>query len=107
VFPLTYLASAYSSAYGDALNREHAALGRALVYWASAMSLVRVVALLLFPNDALLVCVAIMYLLEGLVAEYEGFTTGAISQETARIISRFSFGVCWLLAVFGTLGWLV
>ena len=104
LFPYTfscpYLASMYSSMYMHSHDGEHLALARALVYWASAMSLVRVMALIFWPCYPLLLCVSIMYILEALAFEYEGYTAQTVTPGKARMVSRFSFLISLLLCIF-------
>ena len=88
----------YPSIFRDAINSEHSTLARIIVYWVAAMSLVRVFALI-FQNAGFYMCVSVMYLLEGLVAEYEGFTSCTIPAGTARLISSFSFCMSLVLVV--------
>jgi hypothetical protein len=92
-------ATLYVSVFRDAINSEHAALQRVMVYWASAMSLTRVMALC-FRIPELYCTVAVMYLLEALVAEYEGFSAGTIQRRTARSISILSFNISGGILVF-------
>ena len=97
-FAWPYAATLYVSIFRETLNNENAALSRALVYWAAAMSLVRLLALVFLSFD-LFAAVVLMYVLEGLVAEYEGFTAGTIKHRTARLISLFSFGIALVITV--------
>jgi hypothetical protein len=90
-FPNTLFATLYASVFQDVINSENATLGRVMVYWASAMSLTRVLALC-FRLPEMFCLVALMYFLEGLVAEYEGYSANTIQQGTARTISLCSFG---------------
>jgi len=99
VFPSPFLASLYVSVFRDAINYEHVVLTRVIVYWAAAMSLVRV-GCFFFPIPECFCLAALMYWLEGLVAEYEGFSTGTIPRKTARTVSVLSFGFSVLLLVF-------
>jgi len=74
-------------------------INRFLIYWIAAMSLVRVMVVLM-PGVQTLSTVALMYVLEGLAVEYEGFTTRTMDQKTARMVSFFSFTVssfCFVL----------
>ena len=94
-----YLATMYSSIFKDVVNSEHVVLTRVLVYWAAAMSLVRALALV-FRSFELCVCVCLMYVLEGLVAEYEGFSSCTVPPKTARMISSISFFLALMTLVF-------
>ena len=96
-FANPYLATMYVSIFRETINYENAALSRVTVYWAAAMSLVRALALW-FQTVELFWAVVIMYVLEGLVAQYEGFNTGTIKRKTARLITLFSFGFAFLLS---------
>ena len=68
-----------------------------LIYWVAAMGLTRAAAGV-FPHKHTLCIAGIMYILEALVAEYEGFTTQTIPAKTARVMSIASTclcGMCW------------
>ena len=95
-FPDPYLATLYVSVFRESINSENETLARVMVYWAAAMALVRLLALFFLSFD-LLMAVAMMYALEGLVAEYEGFTSGTIKRKTARLISCFSLAFALVL----------
>ena len=99
LFRQPYLATLYVSIFRETVNNENATLGRVMAYWAAAMSLVRALALLFLSID-LFVAVIVMYVLEGLVAEYEGFSSSTIKRKTARLISCFSFGFALLIVAF-------
>jgi hypothetical protein len=101
LFPLKneLFATLYVSVFRDAINSENGALRRVMVYWASAMSLTRVMALC-FRIPELYCTVAVMYLLEALVAEYEGFSAGTIQRRTARSISMLSFNISGGILLF-------
>lgn len=73
-------------------------LARFMMYWVAAMSLVRALTVCV-PTPELFAAVGIMYVLEALVAEYEGFTAQSIHQETARSISLFSLTIALLSVV--------
>ena len=98
-FPYPYFGLLYVSIFWETVNCENAALARTMVYWAAAMSLVRVLALV-FASFELLAVVAAMYVLEGLVAAYEGFYCNTIKHKTARLISFFSFAFALCIIAF-------
>lgn len=83
-------------------ERHNAAFKRMLMYWVSAMSLVRVVAIG-FPGAPTFIAVAAMYTLEGLVFEFEGFTHKTVKPESARKISMFCLGMCAVSCVMAIL----
>ena len=99
-FPHPLFATLYASVFENVIHSENATLGRVMVYWASAMSLTRVLALC-FRIPEMFCLVALMYFLEGLVAEYEGFSANTIHESTARTISMcsFSFSIAILLVL--------
>jgi hypothetical protein len=99
----SYLGMLYVSVFRDTINCENATLARAMVYWAASMSLVRVIAVY-FRSPELYLAVAVFYFLEGLVAEYEGFSAGTIKRRTARLVSLFSFGFAVLVLVVMCIG---
>jgi len=88
----SYIATLYVSVFRSVVDSENTTLSRCMVYWAASMSLVRLVAIG-FRTTELFCAVAVLYCLEGLVAEYEGFSSGTINRRTARTISIFSFGL--------------
>jgi hypothetical protein len=75
---------------------------RVFMYWVAAMSLSRAVALC-WPCTPTLITVAVMYLLEALAVEFEGFTHKTVRPEYARKFSLFCLGMClfsFLLTIF-------
>ena len=93
----------YPSLFKDPILEEHPAiLSRVLMYWIAAMSLTRLMAVC-WTCAPTLITFAIMYALEALAIEYEGFTFQTAKSEYARKVSLFSFGMCvisCLMAVF-------
>ena len=84
--------SAYPSLVSDMYSRQDVMMPRLFVYWVSAMSLVRLIAVCTL-SSATYLSVAVMYALEGLVAEYEGYTMLTMYATHARVISVFSFSM--------------
>jgi hypothetical protein len=93
----------YPSLFKDPILEEHPAiLSRILMYWIAAMGLTRLMAIC-WTCAPTLITVAIMYALEALAIEYEGFTFQTAKSEYARKVSLFSFGMCivsCLMAIF-------
>jgi len=93
----------YPSLFKDPILEEHPAiLSRILMYWIAAMGLTRLMAVC-WTCAPTLITVAIMYALEALAIEYEGFTFQTTKSEYARKVSLFSFGMCivsCLMAIF-------
>ena len=75
---------------------------RVFMYWMAAMSLTRVIAVG-WPCASTLITVAVMYLLEALAIEFEGFTHKTVRPDYARKFSLFCVGMSFssfLLAIF-------
>ena len=88
----SFLATLYVSVFRSAVDSENGTLSRVMIYWTASMSLVRLMAVG-FRTTELFCAVAVLYCLEALVAEYEGFSSGTINRRTARTISLLSFGL--------------
>jgi len=83
----------YPSIFNDiSLRQEPEILKRLMIYWISSMSLIRLIAVY-WPCTQTILCVSVMYLLEALVAEFEGFTFKSIIPSQAKLVSVFSFGM--------------
>jgi len=72
---------------------------RYMVYWVAAMGIARVLALVTFDFQLYLL-IAIFYLLEALVFEYEGFSAKILVPHKARFMSCFSFALFVNTCVF-------
>jgi len=72
---------------------------RYMVYWIAALGIVRVVAIATLDFQ-MYILVAIFYLLECLVFEYEGFTAKTMVPEKARFMSCISFALFVNTCVF-------
>jgi hypothetical protein len=89
----------YPSIFKESILEEHPAiLSRILMYWIAAMSLTRLMAVC-WTCAPTLITVAIMYALEALAIEYEGFTFHTAKSEYARKVSLFSLGMCIISCV--------
>jgi hypothetical protein len=83
----------YPSIFNDiSLRQEPEILKRITIYWVSSMSLIRLIAVY-WPCAQTILCVSVMYLLEALVAELEGFTFKSVIPSQAKLVSVFSFGM--------------
>jgi hypothetical protein len=71
---------------------------RVFMYWVAAMSLTRVM-VLVWPCVPTLITVAVMYLLEALAIEFEGFTHKTVKHDYARKFSMF----CLVMSLFSFL----
>lgn len=97
------LLDVYHSLFVDSAIRDSEPIFmRVFMYWMAAMSLVRVMALV-WPCTPTLITVAIMYLLEALSVEFEGFTHKTVKADYARRFSLFCAAMSlfsFLLAIF-------
>jgi hypothetical protein len=73
----------------DDAHRDHALLRRVFAYWTGSMSLARLVAIAAPSFDTFSV-VCLMYLMEALAFEYEGFTAQTVIAHRARMVSLVS-----------------
>ena len=92
-----WFATAYPSIVCERYSQQDPMMPRLFMYWVSAMSLVRVIAVCV-PCTLTCLSVSVMYVLEGLVAEYEGYTALCVHATVARAISVFSFSMSLLAA---------
>ena len=95
---LSFWATLYVSIFRDPIDNENETLMRVMVYWTGSMSLVRLLAVVLQTYE-LFCAVSVLYALEALVAEFEGFGTGTVTRRTARMISLLSFALSFAILI--------
>ena len=77
-------------------------LARTFIYYVACMSLVRVVAVCM-PGPGTCACVAVMYAMQALAAEYEGFSAKTSPPHACRVICYLCtvMSICSALLAFG------
>lgn len=82
----------YPSLFRDSAANESLILVRYLLYWNACSSIVKFF-FLVYPTFTFLILIAVLYMFDCLVYEYEGFTANTLIPQKARLMSFFSLGM--------------